>query len=345
MPDTTYILDSNARFTSLDSMADSSFKNITEKFAEIDAQKFNDSAHSINQKTFLRILPILFLVFIGTYVVIKVVAVLYDSVKEQLEKWLGFKILDDDNNDKSYTEYQPTSQNNYLVYKGDSLGLSNKEVVDILEKYYTYYRNLDKHLQFKFFDRLQEFMNSKQFIIHTHEPFKEMPILICAAAVQISFGLDDYELSHYPYIQIHKEEYFAENSLRVLAGNVQGSCITLAWSQLLKGFSNYEDGSNVGLHEMAHALYFQEILVDKDNESFELHFSELMYRGETVLQQQKCPHNLYTDYAFSNLQEFWAVSVELFFEKANDLNNYYPFVFTTLKDILKQNPIITNQPV
>jgi MtfA peptidase len=42
-----------------------------------------------------------------------------------------------------------------------------------------------------------------------------MPILISAAAIQISFGLNDCELPYYKYIRIHKEEYFAANSLRI----------------------------------------------------------------------------------------------------------------------------------
>lgn len=339
MSDTTYILNGEKIYAATTDLPDSTVAQINDFINQADANTSSSPTQS-----FLHSLPTLFFAVVIIYFIVKVSVVVLDTAKQKIEQLLGIK-LDSETSITYDEEFQNISSKNYLVYTGNNLGLSNKDIVDILEKYYTYYRNLDKHLQFKFFDRLNRFMHSKQFIIHSEEPFKEMPVLISAAAVQISFGLDDFELPHYPYIQIHKEEYFAENSLRVLAGNVQGSCITLAWNQLLKGFSNYEDGSNVGLHEMAHALYFQEIVVDKDNDSFELHFNELMYRGETVLQQKQCPHNLYTDYAFTNLQEFWAVSVELFFEKANDLYSYYPKVFDTLQEILKQNPLSISQPV
>jgi Mlc titration factor MtfA (ptsG expression regulator) len=222
----------------------------------------------------------------------------------------------------------------------------HQEIEIILDKYFTYYRNLDRHLQFKFFDRMIKFMYSKNFLIYSDEPFKEMPVLISAAAVQISFGLDEFELPHYNYIRVHKEEYFAENSLRILAGNVEGNCITLAWNHLLKGYYDYTDGNNVGLHEMAHALYYQEIIVEEDDEdSFANHFKQLMTDGENVLQLKQCPHQLYSSYAFTNLQEFWAVSVELFFEKAHHLQNAYPHIFDHLKNILRQNPTVANQPV
>lgn len=235
---------------------------------------------------------------------------------------------------------------NYYLYEGNQLDLRHYEIETILDKYFTYYRNLDKHLQFRFFDRMLKFMYSKNFLIYSNEPFKEMPVLISAAAVQISFGLDDFELPHYNYIKVHKEEYFATNSLRILAGNVEGKSITLAWNHLLKGYYDYTDGNNVGLHEMAHALYYQEIVVDEDyEEGFGNHFNRLMKDGEYILQLKVCPHQLYSSYAFTNLQEFWAVSVELFFERALELQNAYPNIFLHLQNILKQNPLISNQPI
>ncbi|MFY7964373.1 MAG: zinc-dependent peptidase [Chitinophagaceae bacterium] len=239
----------------------------------------------------------------------------------------------------------PNTKDHYL-YKGNELDLLHHEIETILNKYFIYYRNLDKHLQFKFFDRMIRFMHSKNFLIYSNEPFKEMPVLISAAAVQISFGLDEFELPHYTHIRVHTEEYFASNSLRILAGNVEGNCITLAWNHLLKGFYDYSDGNNVGLHEMAHALYFQEIIVDRDDpDGFANHFNQLMNDGETILEQNNCPHQLYSNYAFTNLQEFWAVSVELFFEKAEQLQVAYPNIFEHLRNILQQNPLIANQPV
>ena len=290
-------------------------------------------------------MPAIFLTVLVLYILIKVRSVLLYRDKNTVSK----SIVDTDSTQNidtlQCTNYSNKSKDYYL-YKGSQLELRHQEIEAILNKYFIYYRNLDRHLQFKFFDRIIKFMYSKNFLIYSNEPFKEMPVLISAAAVQISFGLEEYELPHYNYIRVHKEEYFADNSLRVLAGNVQDDCITLAWNQLLKGYYDYEDGNNVGLHEMAHALYFQEIVAEKNvHIDFENHFNELMVDGEGVLRQKQCPYRLYSDYAFTNLQEFWAVSVELFFERATHLQTAYPKVYTNLQNILKQNPLITNQPV
>lgn len=241
---------------------------------------------------------------------------------------------------------QPTYASSYYVYNRQNIDLSTAEISSILDKYFVYYKQLETQLQYKFYNRVISFMNAKNFIIHSQEPFKEMPVLISAAAVQISFGLADFELPHYTHIQVHQEEYFAENSLRILAGNVQGNCITLAWNHLINGYKNYTDGSNVALHEMAHALYFQEMQIERgEDKNFALNFIELMERCEDIIDDKKCEHNLYSNYAFTNLQEFWAVSVELFFEKPIELKKCYPEVFTELTEILKQNPLNVSNPI
>ena len=52
-------------------------------------------------------------------------------------------------------------------------------------------------------------------------------------------------------------------------------------------------------------------------------------------------------YAFSNIQEFWAVSIEAFFENPKELKYYLPDLYRALCNVLNQDPatkykIITN---
>lgn len=241
--------------------------------------------------------------------------------------------------------YESLRTINYNHYNKNNLNLNQYDVETILDKYFVYFKKLDKNLQYKFLERVMKFMHSKNFLIYSDEPYKEMPVIISAAAVQISFGLKEFELPYYKFIQVKKEEYFAEGTLRVLAGNVEGNSITLAWNQVLKGFNDKEDGDNVGLHEIAHALYFQKIIIEKDTSDFAIHFNQLMKEGEYILEKKVCPYNLFTPYAFTNLQEFYAVSIELFFEKTIHLQTAYPNIFEQLQKLLNQNPLVPNQPV
>ena len=302
-------------------------------------QKANNETELINYE------PYLFFIVLAIFVTIEIKAVFRSKDKNYTPKSSFGRNKQYKNNINKALRKNTQVSNDYFLYDGKELNLAHTEIKNILATYFVYYRNLEIDLQNKFYERLVQFMHHKQFLIYADEPFKEMPVLISAAAVQISFGLSDFKLPHYQHIRVKKQEYFAENSLRILAGNVQENAITLAWNQLLKGYENYEDGSNVGLHEMAHALYFQEMIVANEQDEFATHFNNLMTKGEIVLQQKQCPHNLYSSYAFTNLQEFWAVSVELFFEKANHLYQAYPQVYKHLQDLLKQNPLMPNKPI
>lgn len=290
-------------------------------------------------------LPTVFIILITIYLLTKISIVKSNTIRNIINFWVDNSSKDNfyerSNNYQKVNNFKEKYGN---VYVGNQLNLSDDDIKFILKKYCVYYNNLSEILKSKFFDRVLLFMHQKSFVIHSDSPFKEMPVLISSTAVQLSFGLEDYLLPHYRYIQIHKEEYFSKNSLRILAGNVEENCITLAWNQYLQGHIISTDGSNVGLHEMAHALYFQEIWVDKDDVLFYENFKALMYEGEEILQQNKCLFNLYSNYAFTNTQEFWAVSVELFFEKPQDLLNHYPPVFFHLQKVLKQNPLNKTNP-
>ena len=251
--------------------------------------------------------------------------------------------------DRRAVKYQQQVQQalpNYLIYDGSKSDFTYYDIDQILLKYYPYYIALNSTLKRKFTDRVYRFLRQKTFIIHDDEGYKEMPVLLSAAAVQITFGLNNFLLPFFKYIQIHPEEYFAENSLRVLAGHVHGQTITIAWNHFLKGFHK-EDGKNVGLHEMAHALYFQHVIADITKDThFVLSFEQVMTRSEQTFDQcRNQADRLYSDYAFKNLQEFWAESLEIFFEAPNKMQDCYPQLFIGICNLLKQNPTCKSDPI
>jgi Mlc titration factor MtfA (ptsG expression regulator) len=241
----------------------------------------------------------------------------------------------------------PVINTSDIVVRGKDLEIDESEMHRILSKRYHYYNSLQESGQKLFLKRLKKFMHNKFFIIKDDEGFKEMPLLVSAAAIQLTFGLQNFTLSFYKYVRIYPEEYVSDNFMKVLAGNVQGNIITVAWNHLLKGFENCMDGSNVGLHEMSHALYIQKMEVEKDYaKKFAKRYNQLMKICEVAHKtEQDGRLNLYSDYANQNLQEFWAESVELFFEKPQELQKNYPEVFHGMTLLLNQNPVNKAAPV
>jgi Mlc titration factor MtfA (ptsG expression regulator) len=228
-----------------------------------------------------------------------------------------------------------------LVYQGENLDFSEEVLRRVLLKHFPFYSKLIPPDQDKFLYRLRKFIKSKIFVIHDVKGYREMPILISSAAVQLSFGLNKFLMPHFTIIQIYPQEFIALEPMRVLIGNVSGNTINIAWKQFLEGYKNRFDNSNVGLHEMAHALYYQNFEAEEHiDKNFQHSFHHFMSLGDKVFEREKLlTIGLYSDYAMKNFQEFWAESIEIFFEAPERLNLHYPDLYSMLCDLLCQDPL------
>ena len=86
----------------------------------------------------------------------------------------------------------------YLIYKGAELEFTTTEVHTICSRYNPFYNKLSEDQQHEFIRRLGEFMFRKDFYIMSPQGYKEMPVLVAAAAIQISFGLADFIFRTFP---------------------------------------------------------------------------------------------------------------------------------------------------
>jgi Mlc titration factor MtfA (ptsG expression regulator) len=232
-------------------------------------------------------------------------------------------------------------ERDYLVYEGNELHFTDEELNKILYKRNPYFVKLSETDKDIFRYRLRKFIALKTFFIHDKSGFKEMPVLISAAAIQLSFGLQKYQLPDFPHIHIFPEEFIAtEPTIRFLEGNVSDNCINISWKHFLEGFNHPDDGQNVGLHEMAHAYYYQNVeTTDHKDQNFVHTFSRFDEYGNKCFTNEQEPGNdLYSNYALKNFQEFWAESVEIFFEKPSILKATYPDLYSAMADLLNQDP-------
>ncbi len=226
-----------------------------------------------------------------------------------------------------------------LTYFGKDLNFTTEQIVAVFTKRFPYFNTLSVEKKNIFLTRHKKFLRNKTFRIHDKNGFKEMPILISATAIQLSFGLEKYMLPHYKNIHIFPEEFIGlEPSIRFLEGNVSGDCINISWKHYLQGYENSTNGQNVGLHEMAHAYYCQNIICAEDRDkSFAASYDHFSTHGKSVFEIEKSStQRLYTDYGLRNLHEFWAESVEVFFEKPAAMKEQYPELYTTMCQVLNQ---------
>jgi Mlc titration factor MtfA (ptsG expression regulator) len=239
---------------------------------------------------------------------------------------------------------EPDNDSNQLIFYGNKPGITDDDIENILSTWQPYYKNLQPFLQQKFKERVKEFIEKKVFVIHSNEGYKEMPVLTSAAAIQITFGLNDFLFPSFSTIEIFPEEFFDGSCNKILNGIVDNNIISIAWNQFLKGNSNYTDKENVGIHEMAHALYYQKMVIDNNDEGFKKAFEEVILRAEKIYTLHS-EQSLFNKYAYKNLQEFWAESIEMFFEGPAEMQINYDDLFTSLRTLLQQDPRNSVNPV
>src|ERR1700744_6679206 len=189
----------------------------------------------------------------------------------------------------------------------------------VVSRYVKYYNRLGLDEQPKFIFRTYLFQHSKNFHYIEVEKTAEMPILVSAAAVQLTFGLEKFQLNYFDDIFILRDDYHYGFYSRPFMGHVDQTGIYLSWDNFIKGISGLTPNCNVGLHEMGHALaYVNFITQTEEDKHFKKdfpNFSRVARPIFTSMQQSEGgARKLLGDYAATNYHEFWAVSVEVFFE-------------------------------
>ena len=245
------------------------------------------------------------------------------------------------------TIHQLSITANTFVYTGKEMSYTSEEIHSMLTNHFPYYHHLSATLQPMFVSRVLQFINGKVFVVRTPNAYMEMPVLISAAAIQLTFGLKAFRLPYYRFIQVHPKEYLTKGKdPTLILGHVYKKTITVAWDHFYHGTTIPNDGVNVGLHEMAHALYIQKLTTKtRFGNHFFYHYKLMEKASATHFSIANCMYNLYKDNAFKNRQEFWAESIELFFERPIELQKHYSGVFEHIQTMLKQNPLNAENPL
>ena len=215
----------------------------------------------------------------------------------------------------------------------------------IISRVLPYFNQLNESNKQKFLKRVYNFRKSKSFHFHGLDPQEEIMILLSAASIQISFGLKNYLLPFFKEVYILSDAYQALEAKELYIGHVSPTGIYISWKHFVQGFADYNDGVNVALHEMAHALYHQNFIKEtgidwdfrKDLEKLPAVFGPMI--TQAIVQKK----SYLRGYAFTNFQEFWAVSVEYFFENSQALKDNLPQLYTILCDTLNQDPLRPNE--
>ena len=214
----------------------------------------------------------------------------------------------------------------------------------ILGKYFGFYRKLPLKSKRIFEYRVGRFMKLTQFVPREMKVVtREMQVLISASAVQITFGFDDVLLSHFERIIVYPDQYFSNSAQRYHKGEVNPSMgvIVLSWKHFAEGYAS-EEGVNLGLHEMAHALQLENVILNSEygfmSDDAIQHWQQLAEKEITLIQTDQS--HFFRKYGGTNQAEFFSVAVENFFERPLEFAAYNSDLYESMCRLLKQNPIL-----
>ena len=213
-----------------------------------------------------------------------------------------------------------------------------------LSQYFYFYNLLSDADKMVFQKRVQDFIKGRLFIsrLAEREVADEIKILVAAVAIQITFGLRKYMFPHFNTIIIYPESYFSHINKRYHKGeiNLQGA-IVISLKDFLLGLKDPHDSFNIGIHEFAHAVYFENYIQNEDylfidGKIFDDWFSTAEKAIPVIANEL---NSFIRDYAYTNKQEFFAVCAEYFFEMPETFKKLLPDLYIRLTKVFNQDPV------
>ncbi len=230
-----------------------------------------------------------------------------------------------------------------IIEKPDVKSVSRFTLAQELKEYFSYYQRLDKQDQKRFVTHVQKFIAAKEFIPRGYTHVSDhMKIMIAASAIQLTFGFRHLNFSHFKRILVYPDDYYSLITRKYHQGEVnQAGIIVLSWQNFKEGYQDEEDGKNLGLHEMAHALRLENAIGNEEFDFIEPSVLEAFeYYAQKEMRLIEEGKSIFRKYGAANIHEFFAVSVEHFFERPQSIFKHNPQLYYAMVKMLKQDTLL-----
>lgn len=221
------------------------------------------------------------------------------------------------------------------------------EEIQILDKYFSYFRRLNQKHQAEFIRKLEMILSTKKFIGRGRisEVSSEMEVLIGATIVQVTFGWKRIRLPHFDKILIYPDSYYSSSLKRYHKGEVNPKLglIVVSWQSFVEGLIDNSDGVNLGIHEIAHALQLENQIRFNGESDFldkEEWIKYELLAARELERVRSGQTSLIRDRAGIDEHEFFAVALETFFEKPSQFKSEIPDLYQVLVNLLRQDPLV-----
>ena len=221
------------------------------------------------------------------------------------------------------------------------LGQRDGEMKRIIPHATPFYSTLTEEQKMEFRWRVDYFMESTDFVFKFQVDQHPIKLLIALKAVQLSLFLPARSFTMIHRIVLYEDDYFSEVNQRYHKGEVNpgAGVMALSWSSVVQGLIESDDGINVLVHELAHALWFEHLFKGNeytifDDDAFE-QFEAIALREMEEMNNSES--HFFRKYAATNRHEFFAVAVENFFERHDSFRTSLPVIHESLSRLLNHN--------
>ena len=202
------------------------------------------------------------------------------------------------------------------------------------------YQKLPKRLKDRCDARIIWFRSRKKFVFYGNvEREAELTLILSATAVLMTLGLKNYKMMRsvlriivYPspyYSRINKRHHLGEYNPRL-------KTVIFSAEKIWEGFAVADDNKNLAIHELAHALSFEMIKKSSwEARRFRVGINKIKdlfkdedFRNKLILTQY------FREYGMTNLNEFFSVAVENYFETPSIFHYNFPTLFKLIRQML-----------
>jgi MtfA peptidase len=215
------------------------------------------------------------------------------------------------------------------------------ETLELLRAIDPWHERMNPNHKRKFKIRFNGFLGTTKFVFKDGVPLDKHSFIkkiIALGAARLSYRLSKKAFDQYDRVIIYEQSYYSTINHAYHKGEVNPGIgfIVFSFEAIMDGYAKRE-GTNLVYHELAHALWLEHKLFPYNlfNDAI---FVEFEGKAEEELHRSReSEGHFFRQYAFTNLAEFFAVSVENFFERPTEFNHAMPDLYSSLAKLFRQD--------
>lgn len=194
------------------------------------------------------------------------------------------------------------------------------------------YQKLDQKRKGYFEHRVAKFLDTTDFVAREGlilDDHKRMQVTMMV--IQLTFGMRNYLLEYVETIILYPSSYYSILNKTENKGefNPRSKVLVLSWEHFDRSNSLKDDGVNLGIHEITHAIHYNAL--KSNNISSEIFYDTFLelekYLSSAEIRKEIVETKILREYAYTDKFEFIAVLVEVFMETPEKLKKQFPDIY------------------